>query len=317
MTARRPSSPASPPSAACRWSSSPPARATTSRWTLGSTATTSWARSTPTAPLAGASSTLRLNGRSRQHVSLWLYAESSSRPQYRDTSARSPGRTAEMLGPGSGRSTWARDPRRHAHDGAHVIQVSNGPYARRRGVASRPAPGHGSSGSLRWSCRRAERLAPRRRPRHRAPGALYDGYRTWRADLRGHVGGPIAVGLDARHCGWTRRCVLVSARGLAPAPSARAIGYPPPLAHSACATSRGLRVVRAAAARRREPCGTRMRRGRSRDQVEALSTRACRRASCGRPGRPGRSCAGPPRRPRPRRTVSVPASAPPVLLIVG
>ena len=102
------------------------------------------------------------------NVSLGLYATIVQSPEYRDAK-RETTLTAlpEMLGPGSEPFDLRfTTPDGVEHEGAHVIQVSNGPYGTTTGgITSRPRLDTGQArASSRWSCRTP---SPRRAPSRR------------------------------------------------------------------------------------------------------------------------------------------------------
>ena len=134
------------------------------------------------------------------NVSLGLYAEIVSSPEYRDHK-REVTLTAlpEMLGPESRPFDLCfATPDGEEHDGAHVIQVSNGPYGTTpTTLTSRPRMDSGELGILTLvvldaaSATRAVAAVATSRPE------LYEGYKTWSAaEFEITSGAPIPVGLD-------------------------------------------------------------------------------------------------------------------------
>jgi diacylglycerol kinase family enzyme len=134
------------------------------------------------------------------NVSLGLYATIVQSPEYRDAKVNTVlAALPKMLGPGTEPMDLRYDD--HAgthHDGAHLIQVSNGPYGRTmRTMGSRTSIDDGVLGVV------AVALVGEAAP-SRFLGALsaghperYSGFQTWTAiSFEVQSGGPVPVGLD-------------------------------------------------------------------------------------------------------------------------
>ena len=134
------------------------------------------------------------------NVSLGLYATIVQSPEYRDAK-RETTLTAlpEMLGPGSEpfdlRFTTTDGVK---HDGAHVIQVSNGPYGTTTGgITSRPRMDTGLLGVFSLVVPDAVAATRAIAALTTATPALYEGYLSWSTPtFQVDSGAPIAVGLD-------------------------------------------------------------------------------------------------------------------------
>jgi diacylglycerol kinase family enzyme len=166
------------------------------------------------------------------NVSLGLYATIVQSPEYRDAK-RETTLTAlpEMLGPGSEPFDLRfTTPEGEEIEGAHVIQVSNGPYGTTAAtMASRPRLDTGELGIFSLvvpdgaSAARAISAMTTARPE------LYPGYRTWSSpEFEVTSGGPIAVGLDGEALEMDPPLVFRSRPGvLRLRLPERAIGYSP------------------------------------------------------------------------------------------
>jgi diacylglycerol kinase family enzyme len=134
------------------------------------------------------------------NVSLGLYAEIVQSPEYRDAK-RETALTAlpEMLGPGSEPFDLRfTGPDGVEHDGAHVIQVSNGPYGTTTaGITSRPRLDTGKLGVFSLVVPDAVSATRAIAALTTATPALYEGYLSWETPVfEVTSGAPIAVGLD-------------------------------------------------------------------------------------------------------------------------
>ncbi len=166
------------------------------------------------------------------NVSLGLYATIVQSPEYRDAK-RETTLTAlpEMLGPGSEpfdlRFTTADGERQ---EGAHVIQVSNGPYGTTAGgLASRPRLDTGELGIFSFAVPDAVSATRAIAALTTAHPELYPGYRTWSApSFEITSGSPIAVGLDGEALTMDPPLVFSSRPGVLRLRLPRgAIGYSP------------------------------------------------------------------------------------------
>ena len=166
------------------------------------------------------------------NVSLGLYAEIVQSPEYRDAK-RETTLTAlpEMLGPGSEpfdlRFTTADGV---LHEGAHVIQVSNGPYGTTTGsISSRPRLDTGKLGVFSLIVPDAVSATRAVAALTTATPALYDGYLSWETPLfEVDSAAPIAVGLDGESLEMDPPLVFTSRPGvLRLRLPQRAIGYSP------------------------------------------------------------------------------------------
>jgi diacylglycerol kinase family enzyme len=166
------------------------------------------------------------------NVSLGLYATIVQSPEYRDAKRETTlAELPEMLGPGSEpfdlRFTTPDGVR---HEGAHVIQVSNGPYGKTiAGIASRPRLDTGKLGV--FSLVVPDALAATRAIAAMATAtpSLYEGYHSWEAPVfEVTSGAPIAVGLDGESLEMDPPLVFASRQGvLRLRLPLRAIGYSP------------------------------------------------------------------------------------------
>ena len=166
------------------------------------------------------------------NVSLGLYATIVRSPEYRDAK-RETTLTAlpDMLGPGSEPFDLRfTTPDGVEHEGAHVIQVSNGPYGTTTGgITSRPRMDTGRLGVFSLvvpdavSCTRAIAALTTATP------ALYEGYKTWSAPtFEVASAAPIAVGLDGESLEMDPPLVFSSRPGvLRLRLPLQAIGYSP------------------------------------------------------------------------------------------
>jgi len=166
------------------------------------------------------------------NVSLGLYAEIVSSPEYRDHKREvTLSALPEMLGPGSEPFDLRfAMPDGERHDGAHVIQVSNGPYGTTPTTfTSRPRLDTGELGVLTLvvpdaaGATRAVAAVATSRPE------LYEGYKTWSApEFEVTSGAPIPVGLDGESLELDPPLVFRSRPGvLRLRLPRRAIGYSP------------------------------------------------------------------------------------------
>lgn len=166
------------------------------------------------------------------NVSLGLYATIVQSPEYRDAKRETTlAALPQMLGPGSGPFDLRFEtPDGVRHEGAHVVQVSNGPYgASVQGLASRPRLDTGLLGVFSLvvpdgvSAARAAAAVTTARPE------IYEGYRTWSTpSFEVTSAEPIAVGLDGEALVMDPPLVFTSRPGvlrlrLPP----QAIGYSP------------------------------------------------------------------------------------------
>ncbi len=134
------------------------------------------------------------------NVSLGLYAAIVQSPEYRDAKRETTlAALPEMLGPGSEPFDLRfSTPDGVDHEGAHVIQVSNGPYgAITEGVTSRPRLDTGQLGVFSLVVPDAVAATRAIAALTTATPALYDGYHSWATPVfEVTSGAPIAVGLD-------------------------------------------------------------------------------------------------------------------------
>lgn len=166
------------------------------------------------------------------NVSLGLYATIVQSSEYRDAKRETTlAALPEMLGPGAEPFDLRfTTPDGVEHDGAHVIQVSNGPYGTTTaGITSRPRLDTGKLGVFSLvvpdavAATRAIAALTTARP------ALYEGYLAWETPVfEVASGSPIAVGLDGESLEMDPPLVFTSRPGvlrlrLPP----RAIGYSP------------------------------------------------------------------------------------------
>jgi diacylglycerol kinase family enzyme len=134
------------------------------------------------------------------NVSLGLYATIVQSPEYRDAKRETTlAALPEMLGPGSEPFDLRfTTPDGEEHEGAHVIQVSNGPYGTAPGaVASRPRLDTGKLGVFSLVVPDAVAATRAIAALATAEPALYDGYLSWATPtFQVTSGSSIAVGLD-------------------------------------------------------------------------------------------------------------------------
>jgi len=166
------------------------------------------------------------------NVSLGLYATIVRSPEYRDAKRETAlAALPQMLGPGTEPFDLRfSTPDGKRHDGAHVIQVSNGPYGTTvGGITSRPSIDTGLLGIF-------SLVVPDGRSATRALAALatahpelYEGYDAWSAPtFELTAGAPIAVGLDGESLDMEPPLVFSSRPGvLRLRLPTQAIGYSP------------------------------------------------------------------------------------------
>ncbi len=134
------------------------------------------------------------------NVSLGLYATIVRSPEYRDAKRETTlAALPEMLGPGSEPFDLRfTTPDGGEHHGAHVIQVSNGPYGTTTGgITSRPRLDTGTLGVFSLVVPDAASATRAIAAMTTATPALYEGYKTWSAPtFEVASDSPIAVGLD-------------------------------------------------------------------------------------------------------------------------
>ncbi|HTX69705.1 MAG TPA: diacylglycerol kinase family protein [Thermoleophilia bacterium] len=134
------------------------------------------------------------------NVSLGLYAEIVSSPEYRDHKREvTLEALPEMLGPGSEPFDLRfRTPDGERHGGAHVIQVSNGPYGTTpTTLTSRPRLDTGELGVVTLVVPDAAGATRAVAAVATAHPEIYEGYRTWSApEFEVSSGAPVPVGLD-------------------------------------------------------------------------------------------------------------------------
>jgi diacylglycerol kinase family enzyme len=166
------------------------------------------------------------------NVSLGLYATIVQSPEYRDAK-RETALTAlpEMLGPGSDPFDLRfTTPDGVDHEGAHVIQVSNGPYgATTAGITSRPRLDTGQLGVFSLVVPDAVAATRAIAALTTATPALYEGYLSWATPVfEVTSGAPIAVGLDGESLEMDPPLVFRSRPGLLRLRlPLQAIGYSP------------------------------------------------------------------------------------------
>ncbi|HEX5643522.1 MAG TPA: diacylglycerol kinase family protein [Thermoleophilia bacterium] len=166
------------------------------------------------------------------NVSLGLYATIVQSPEYRDAKRETTlAALPEMLGPGSKPFDLRfSTPDGREHDGAHVIQVSNGPYGTTTGgITSRPHLDTGTLGVFSLVVPDAVSATRAIAALTTAHPALYDGYLTWATPtFEVDSGSPIAVGLDGEALDMEPPLVFRSRPGvLRLRLPLRAIGYSP------------------------------------------------------------------------------------------
>jgi diacylglycerol kinase family enzyme len=166
------------------------------------------------------------------NVSLGLYATIVQSPEYRDAK-RETTLTAlpEMLGPGSEPFDLRfKGPDGVEHDGAHVIQVSNGPYGTTTGgITSRPRLDTGELGVFSLVVPDAVAATRAVAALTTAQPALYEGYLSWATPgFEVTSATPIAVGLDGEALEMDPPLVFTSRPGvLRLRLPLEAIGYSP------------------------------------------------------------------------------------------
>ena len=166
------------------------------------------------------------------NVSLGLYATIVSSPEYRDAKRETAlAALPEMLGPESEPFDLRfTDPDGAAHEGAHVLQISNGPYGTTIGtIASRPRLDTGTLGVFALLVPNA--LAATTFIAEFAAGQpdRYDGYLAWSTQaFTVDSTSPVAVGLDGESLEMEPPLVFSSRpRVLRIRLHAQAIGYSP------------------------------------------------------------------------------------------
>ena len=225
-TARRQSSPRSPPSSISRTPAYPRGRETTSPSTWESIATTSSAPSTHSSD--GRERRVDLgdvNGRVFvNNVSLGVYAEAVQHSGYRDAKLRTLLDTVpDVLGPsGSGLDLSWTGPDGHEHRSGAVILVSNNRYRLGRAVGSgtRPAIDDGLVGIA---------IAGAATGRGEGGRAPQRPFRQWSAPtFEVRAADPFPQGSTARRCDSSRRCGSRSARSSCESASHLTIPAPRP-----------------------------------------------------------------------------------------
>jgi diacylglycerol kinase family enzyme len=166
------------------------------------------------------------------NVSLGLYAKIVGSPDYRDNKAEvTLSALPEMLGPDS-RPFDLRfaTPDGEQHEGAHVIQVSNGPYGSTpTTLTSRPRLDTGELGVLTLAVPDAASFTRAVAAIATSHPEIYEGYRTWSAPrFEVTSGAPVPVGLDGESLALDPPLVFRSRpRALRLRLPRRAIGYSP------------------------------------------------------------------------------------------
>ena len=166
------------------------------------------------------------------NVSLGLYATIVRSPDYRDAKRETTlAALPEMLGPGSEPFDLRfTTPDGVSHEGAHVIQVSNGPYGTTTGgIASRPRLDTGQLGVFSLVVPDAVAATRAIAALTTATPALYEGYLSWATPVfEVASGAPIAVGLDGESLEMDPPLVFTSRPGvLRLRLPLQAIGYSP------------------------------------------------------------------------------------------
>jgi diacylglycerol kinase family enzyme len=166
------------------------------------------------------------------NVSLGLYATIVRSPEYRDAKRETTLTSLpEMLGPGSEPFDLRfTTPDGVEHEGAHVIQVSNGPYGTTTGgITSRPRMDTGQLGVFSLVVPDAVSATRAIAALTTATPALYEGYKTWSAPtFEVTSAAPIAVGLDGESLEMDPPLVFSSRPGvLRLRLPLQAIGYSP------------------------------------------------------------------------------------------
>ena len=166
------------------------------------------------------------------NVSLGLYATIVQSPEYRDAKRETTlSALPEMLGPGSEPFDLRfTTPDGVDHQGAHVLQVSNGPYGTTTGAtASRPRLDTGQLGVFSLVVPDAVAATRAIAAMATATPALYEGYLTWATPtFEVTSASPIAVGLDGESLQMDPPLVFTSRPGvLRLRLPLQAIGYSP------------------------------------------------------------------------------------------
>jgi diacylglycerol kinase family enzyme len=166
------------------------------------------------------------------NVSLGLYATIVRSPEYRDAKRETTlAALPEMLGPGSEPFDLRFiTPDGTEHEGAHVIQVSNGPYGTTTGgITSRPRLDTGQLGVFSLVVPDAVGATRAVAALTTATPALYEGYLSWATPtFEVTSDSPIAVGLDGESLEMDPPLVFTSRPGvLRLRLPLQAIGYSP------------------------------------------------------------------------------------------
>jgi diacylglycerol kinase family enzyme len=166
------------------------------------------------------------------NVSLGLYATIVQSPEYRDAQRETTlAALPEMLGPGAQPFDLRfTTPDGVAHEGAHVIQVSNGPYGTTTGgITSRPRMDTGQLGVFSLIVPDAVAATRAIAALTTATPALYEGYLSWETPVfEVDSAVPIAVGLDGESLQMDPPLVFTSRPGvLRLRLPLQAIGYSP------------------------------------------------------------------------------------------
>ena len=166
------------------------------------------------------------------NVSLGLYATIVQSPEYRDAKRETTlAALPEMLGPDAEPFDLRfTTPDGVKHEGAHVIQVSNGPYGTTTGgITSRPRMDTGQLGVFSLVVPDAVAATRAIAALTTATPALYEGYLSWEtAVFEVDSAAPIAVGLDGESLEMDPPLVFTSRPGvLRLRLPLRAIGYSP------------------------------------------------------------------------------------------
>jgi diacylglycerol kinase family enzyme len=166
------------------------------------------------------------------NVSLGLYATIVESPEYRDAKRETTlAALPEMLGPGSEPFDLRfTTPDGVEHQGAHVIQVSNGPYGTTTaGITSRPRMDTGRLGVFSLVVPDAVSATRAIAALTTATPALYEGYLSWATPVFEVTStAPIAVGLDGESLEMDPPLVFSSRPGvLRLRLPLQAIGYSP------------------------------------------------------------------------------------------
>ena len=166
------------------------------------------------------------------NVSLGFYATIVQSPEYRDAKRETTlSALPEMLGPGSEPFDLRfTTPDGVSHEGAHVLQVSNGPYGTTTGgTTSRPRLDTGQLGVFSLVVPDAVAATRAIAALTTATPALYPGYLTWSAPtFEVTSASPIAVGLDGESLQMDPPLVFTSRPGvLRLRLPLQAIGYSP------------------------------------------------------------------------------------------